>query len=332
MKRIGKICVLGLLLLSAVGCSKKDTEEESMLSSRETNMQSEQIAEAVTAVIETEETETSLRTETVSKIEETEQVQSETNEAVSDEKSGNAKQVYLESIQYAHDLEKIIAETEKQQEMNQRSGEALAAWDYELNRIYGLLKDILSSEQMEGLTIEELAWITERDFKVEEAGQEVAGGSLEAYARNMTALILTKERTLELINIYFGEITSQENNIAERTRDYIMTGQDGKSEAEKYKWSETFLNAVDIDAVYQQYLWAAGSIYNIEHFAKYLTSFAPIPDNWKTLIETDLFNTYGEEITRFEYLEDDLYQVYIQKDGSEIPYVTVSSRTGYFHG
>jgi|GEM_PF-702295 len=208
MKRIGKLCILGLLLASAAGCSKKDMEQEPVSSSRETSMQSEQITEAVTVTIETEEKEsnhrTEAKTETVSKKEETEQEQSDTD----DENSGNEKLAYLESIHYAYDLEKMIAETETQQEMNQRSGEALAAWDYELNRIYGLLEEILSSDQMEGLSIEEYHWIIDRDAKVQEAGQEYAGGTLEAYTRNITGLNLTKERTLELIDLYFGEIAS----------------------------------------------------------------------------------------------------------------------------
>jgi len=41
------------------------------------------------------------------------------------------------------------------------------------------------------------------------------------------------------------------------------------------------------------------------------------------LIITELLNTYDEEITSFEHLQDDLYQVYVEIDGSELTYVVV---------
>ena len=46
----------------------------------------------------------------------------------------------------------------------------------------------------------------------------------------------------------------------------------------------------------------------------------------------DLKDTYGEEVVKLEHLEGDLYQAYVNKDGSEVPFVVVSARTGYFHG
>lgn len=63
-----------------------------------------------------------------------------------------------------------------------------------------------------------------------------------------------------------------------------------------------------------------------------MTLNAPISSNWEKLFEKDLYDIYGEKVVRLEHLEDDLYQAYIKKDGAEIPYVVVSSRTGYFHG
>jgi len=56
---------------------------------------------------------------------------------------------------------------------------------------------------MNQLIQEELGWIAMKDEEVEKAAQEVSGGSMEPYIRNMTALNITKERTLELIDMYF---------------------------------------------------------------------------------------------------------------------------------
>lgn len=123
-----------------------------------------------------------------------------------------------------------------------------------------------------------------------------------------------------------------EQNISERVKNYIINNQENISEAEKIKWSKTFLNEVDIESLYNQYIATGGNIDDLEKFAIYMTLNAPISSNWEKLFEKDLYDIYGEKVVRLEHLEDDLYQAYIKKDGSEIPYVVVSSRTGYFHG
>ena len=121
-------------------------------------------------------------------------------------------------------------------------------------------------------------------------------------------------------------------DVSNKIKDYIIKGQDDKSEAQKLKWSESFLNEVNIEKLYQQYINNGGEKNNIEGFALYITENAPILDNWEELFKKDLFNKYGEEVVRLEALEGDLYQAYVKKEGKEVPYVVVSSRTGYFHG
>lgn len=123
-----------------------------------------------------------------------------------------------------------------------------------------------------------------------------------------------------------------EENISDKVKNYIINGQENKSEAQKIKWSNTFLNKVDIESLNKQYISSGGSVDNLEDLAKYITLNAPIPSDWEKLFEKDLYDLYGEEVIRLEYLEGDLYQAYIKKDGAEVPYVVVSSRTGYFHG
>lgn len=124
----------------------------------------------------------------------------------------------------------------------------------------------------------------------------------------------------------------EETELAEQTKDYLMNGQTELPEADQLKWSEAFLNQVNIETVYQDYISAGGEADDIERFAEYLTQNAPVPTNWKALFEADLLNTYGEKVSRYESLEDNLYQVYVQKDGADVPYVVVNARTGYFHG
>ncbi len=129
-----------------------------------------------------------------------------------------------------------------------------------------------------------------------------------------------------------SEILSETGDMVQKVKEYLLHGQNDKPEADKLKWSETFLNQVDIDAVYRQYLSSGGKADDVERFAEYLTQNAPVPDNWKALFEADLMKSYGVKASRYTLIQDDLYQVYVNMDGTEVPYVAVNPRTGYYHG
>lgn len=75
-----------------------------------------------------------------------------------------------------------------------------------------------------------------------------------------------------------------------------------------------------------------GEVEDVSGVAAYITANAPIADNWQEMFEKEINSTYGEKISKVEYLEGDLYTAYVIKDGKEVPYVTVNARTGYFHG
>lgn len=126
--------------------------------------------------------------------------------------------------------------------------------------------------------------------------------------------------------------TSTENNITEKTKQYILNGQENKSEAQKIKWSKTFLDKVDIENLYKQYKATGGKANDLESFAKYITKNAPIRDDWQELFKKDFYAKYNEKVVSLKPLENDSYQAYVMKDGAKVPYVVVSARTGYFHG
>ncbi|TGY43491.1 hypothetical protein E5347_01385 [Clostridium sartagoforme] len=121
-------------------------------------------------------------------------------------------------------------------------------------------------------------------------------------------------------------------NISYEVKNYIIKGQDNKSEAEKLKWSKTFLDNLDINSIYSEYLSSGGTADDIEELAYYITENAPIPSDWEEMFKKDLYEKYGENLLKVEPLGNDQYQAYIEKEGKEVPYVVVSSRTGYFHG
>ena len=53
---------------------------------------------------------------------------------------------------------------------------------------------------------------------------------------------------------------------------------------------------------------------------------------WKTEFEKSLLENYGVTPDHYEDLGDGVYQVYVEIDGKAIPYVTVDSATGDYHG
>ena len=120
--------------------------------------------------------------------------------------------------------------------------------------------------------------------------------------------------------------------IIEKVKNYILNGQEDTIEALKLKWSKSFLNNLDLESLYKDFLDANGKKDNVEDFAKYITENAPILSNWEELFKKDLYETYKEEVVKISHLDGDLYEASILINGVETPYVVVSSRTGYYHG
>lgn len=55
-------------------------------------------------------------------------------------------------------------------------------------------------------------------------------------------------------------------------------------------------------------------------------------DGWKAEFERDLLENYGVTPDHYEDLGNGIYQVYVKIDGKVVPYVTVDSATGDYHG
>ena len=123
-----------------------------------------------------------------------------------------------------------------------------------------------------------------------------------------------------------------DNNISQKVKDYILNGQGDKPEAQKLHWSERFLNNVDINSLYKKYTAGGGKADDVQKFAEYITLNAPIQSNWQDMFKKDLYDSYGQTVVKLEPLGGDMYQAYVKINGSVVPYVGVSARTGYFHG
>jgi len=85
-----------------------------------------------------------------------------------------------------------------QADMNLKAYELAELWNAALNIVWEMLEDSLPEEELAALTEEQQDWLAERDRAVEEAGQEVQGGSIYPLIVNSEAARLTEERVCEL--------------------------------------------------------------------------------------------------------------------------------------
>ncbi len=85
-----------------------------------------------------------------------------------------------------------------QLDYNELSKELYTLWDDQLNTFWKQLKASLDEDTMNNLTAEEKEWIQEKDRKIQEAGADYAGGSLQEEVMNQTGADLTRARVYEL--------------------------------------------------------------------------------------------------------------------------------------
>ncbi|MBJ8006997.1 lysozyme inhibitor LprI family protein [Bacillus cereus] len=76
------------------------------------------------------------------------------------------------------------------------------AWDQALNEIYGVLKNQLSTSEMNTVREKQREWITYRDRKAEEAWNESGQGTLSGVATISSNANSTRERCYQLVEQY----------------------------------------------------------------------------------------------------------------------------------
>ena len=110
---------------------------------------------------------------------------------------------------YLAELDKLTRETEETGdedipwiEVRKQAVEKYDLWDDKLNEIYGVLKQQLSSTEIEAVKQEERQWIKDRDAAVKQVEIEEGPGTLAPYAMTMTKLDMTRDRCYELVNLY----------------------------------------------------------------------------------------------------------------------------------
>ena len=81
---------------------------------------------------------------------------------------------------------------ETMREMNMTASDVYKLWDDELNEIYGVLKQQLSSSEMDSLRQKQREWIKYRDSEGDAAASQYAGGTMAPLEQASTEADLTR--------------------------------------------------------------------------------------------------------------------------------------------
>ena len=134
-----------------------------------------------------------------------EEAESETKPSIDKPEEENrvlTQEQYLKKLNEMEEADRNEAAGTTTVELENQETDRFEKWDDELNRIYGLLQEQLSSEQMERLRREQQEWVQRRDEKAKKSSLEYQGGSMEALEYVAVQASLTKERCYELVAKY----------------------------------------------------------------------------------------------------------------------------------
>ena len=155
------LCIMGICVLFLGGCSNGVGVKDSPLNKEE--------AAAFSSERTGDETGESNQNQVTVPSEETENKIDLLNDNTN---TYSKKQIYLEKL---NELETNLNESLKErydsgitQQMLEAGSEEFEKWDNMLNEIYSILKEQLTTEEMDKLTAEELNWINGRDEKVKQ--------------------------------------------------------------------------------------------------------------------------------------------------------------------
>lgn len=115
----------------------------------------------------------------------------------------SCKELYLKKLaELDEEQRQVYNQNVGMTQININTGELYEKWDAMLNEIYGVLKEQLSTSEMDALRTKQRAWIKYRDKKAEEARAEYEGGTIAPTMYNDSRIHTTRERCYELVNKY----------------------------------------------------------------------------------------------------------------------------------
>ncbi|TFJ92924.1 lysozyme inhibitor LprI family protein [Lentibacillus salicampi] len=114
----------------------------------------------------------------------------------------NRKEDYLQKLNEMEEADRNAESKTTIPDMEEQEEERYKKWDVELNKIYAVLKEQLSADQMNDLKEEQRDWVEHRDEAAKEASLEYEGGSTESLEYVATQASLTRERCYALVAKY----------------------------------------------------------------------------------------------------------------------------------
>lgn len=140
-------------------------------------------------------------------VESTENTSSNDNAATdSNDGNGSMKEEYQQKLatikEEVEEIRRSYSNDSSTYAMKKVEGDRYDLWDGLLNEVYGVLKEQLSSEEMNQLREEQRNWITYRDDTAKEASLQYQGGTQEHLEYVVVLADLTEERCYELVEDY----------------------------------------------------------------------------------------------------------------------------------
>lgn len=127
-----------------------------------------------------------------------------TSDRDNNEANVSQKEDYLKKLNRMEEEDRNLEAGTTMQELEQQEADRYEKWDDELNRIYGILQDQLSTEQMDELREEQREWIKYRDETAKESSLKYEGSSTESLEYVATLATLTRERCYLLVAKYMN--------------------------------------------------------------------------------------------------------------------------------
>ena len=210
MKKKAILCLIliGVASFNLIGCKSNDkdinqkVEQQESISDKSSETNEENINNKENNSEDTSKDKTSEKDKVVEDKKDTKTVKADSGDKKTTQQS--KKQTYkkkLDDIQIGlKDLTDLYAGNTM--EMKSAASQEYERWDKALNEIYGVLKQELSTENMNKLKQEQIKWISDRDDKAKKASSQYKGGTAEPLVYTSSLAQTTKERCYELVEKY----------------------------------------------------------------------------------------------------------------------------------
>ena len=111
---------------------------------------------------------------------------------------------------------------------------------------------------------------TDDKTTISESENSSTGESTEKISENVEGTV-TIEQPIKEEETLPDDNEIADKNMSQKVKDYILLGQVEKPAAEQLKWNARFLEEVDIDSLYNEYVANGGNAVDVQAVAKYVT-------------------------------------------------------------